>query len=188
MDRVTAGDRVGSDVDRSSAEASTPDEGSESSSGQQVSPYLFGDLLALARARWIREMAEAVAQRGYLDYRATDAHLVRLLRRRSSVAISGIGSRLGVTRQAARKLVNGLERRGYAAEVGDEHDTRVVKVELTREGEAYADTVIEVIHTLNRQLAERVGTADLAVADAVLREILSGEDPQSAATRPEPPP
>ena len=170
-------------MERSGTESSTENRGTASSSDRHSVPYLFGDLLALARLRWIREMAAAAAEYGYLDYRAADAVLVRLLRRRGSVAIGGIGSRLGVTRQAARKLVNGLEQRGYAAEVRDQHDTRVIRVQLTVEGEAYADAVIEVIHTLNRKLTERVGTADLAVADAVLRVILDSDGSRASVIR-----
>ena len=103
--------------------------------GESAAPsYLFGDLLALARLAWVRRMAQGVADLGYSDYRRSDAALLRLLRRRGPVPLSGIGARLGVTRQAARKAVSGLEQRGYAAERRDDHDARIVRVALTPAG------------------------------------------------------
>lgn len=148
-----------------------------------VRPYLFGDLLALARLHWIRAMAAGLAERGYPDYRATDAVLVRLLRRRGSATITRIGDRLGITRQAARKLVDGLERRGYAAEERDPSDSRSINVRLTPAGEAYAAAVVAVLEHLNRELAVRVDAADLAAADAVLRATLVTEEARASAAR-----
>jgi DNA-binding MarR family transcriptional regulator len=149
-------------------------------------PYLFGDLLALARAHWVRRMAAAVAELGYTDYRRTDAALVRLLRR-GPIAIGGIGGGLGVSRQAARKLVDGLAQRGYSAEVRDENDARVVVVRLTAAGEAYASAVIEVVQRLNRELVGRVSRDELVAADTVLRATF-GNDAQAYLAHLRPPP
>jgi DNA-binding MarR family transcriptional regulator len=161
--------------------ANADDSGRASAPETTADPYLFGDLLALARAHWIRRMSTGLAERGYPDYRAADAILVRLLRRRGSITISGIGARLGVTRQAGRKLVDGLERRGYATEARDQRDTRSVKITLTAAGETYADAVIAVIDELNHELASRVSEAELAVADAVLRAAITDNDAHAAA-------
>jgi DNA-binding MarR family transcriptional regulator len=141
--------------------------------------YPFGDLLALARLDWVARMASEVAAAGHPGYRPTDAALVRLLRRRGSASIGAIGARLGVTRQAARKLVDGLERRGLAGEARDPADTRTINVSLTPAGEAYAAVVVAVIEQLNLELARRVGAADLAAADRVLRAAIV--DPHTAA-------
>jgi len=146
-------------------------------------PYLFGDLLALARVRWVAQMVEGLAALGYPDYAQSDALLMRLLRRQGSAPLNVIGSRLGVTRQAARKVVNRLEARGYASEGRDPRDSRVVKVTLTPAGERYAAAVVEVIRRLNRELAERVAPDDLAAADRVLRSSLTGSRLRDAADR-----
>jgi DNA-binding MarR family transcriptional regulator len=126
-------------------------------------------------------MAAAVADSGYPDYRPTDAAIMRLLVRRGGAAISRIGEPLGVSRQAARKLVDGLEQRGYAYEARDEHDARSVKVALTPAGQAYAGAVIRAVHALNREVAERVGADDLVVADAVLRATITAEGLRTVA-------
>ena len=85
--------------------------------------YLFGDLLALARRSWVREMGSRLEQLGYRDYRRSDAAVLRLLWR-EPLAVGGLGSRLGISRQAARKLVATLEQRGYASAERDAADAR----------------------------------------------------------------
>jgi DNA-binding MarR family transcriptional regulator len=136
--------------------------------------YLFGDLLALARLSWIRQMADRLAQRGYPDYRRSDAVVLRLLLR-GPVPAGRLGKGLGVTRQAARKVIEGLEQRGLARTERDTKDSRVLNVLLTDEGSAYAAAVTDVIGTLNREFCQRVDPAQLKAADAVLRAVLTGD-------------
>jgi DNA-binding MarR family transcriptional regulator len=150
-------------------------------------PYLFGDLLALARASWARQMAVALAELGYADYRRTDAALLRMLRRVGPLAISAIGTRLGVTRQAARKLADGLQQRGYATDARSLRDGRVVVVTLTEAGAAYADALLDVVVRLNRAFASRVSESDLVVTDTVLRAALTNDDRSRAARLVAPP-
>jgi Mn-dependent DtxR family transcriptional regulator len=99
--------------------------------------YRFGDLLGLARQSWITQMASGLAAKGYGEYRRSDAAAVRQLQR-GPMSIGRLGTALGVTRQAARKVADGLERRGFATVARDEVDARQVKVVLTSEGDAYA--------------------------------------------------
>jgi DNA-binding MarR family transcriptional regulator len=100
-------------------------------------PYLFGDLLALARLSWVRQMADRLGQLGYADYRRSDAIALRMLSR-GPVAVGRLGSELGVTRQAARKVIDGLEQRDYVRTERDAHDSRVLNVILTPVGVGYA--------------------------------------------------
>jgi DNA-binding MarR family transcriptional regulator len=147
---------------------------------KSTSGYRFGDLLALARQSWIAQMAEGLAARGYPDYRRSDAASVRQLQR-GPMSIGRLGAALGVTRQAARKVADGLVLRGLATTARDEADSRRVKVALTPMGEGYAEAVTQVIERLNRGLIERVDPADLAGADAVLRAVLADERSQRVA-------
>ncbi len=152
--------------------------------------YRFGDLLALARQSWITQMAGGLAAKGYAEYRRSDAAAVRQLQR-GPMSIGRLGAALGVTRQAARKVADGLERRGFATLARDEVDTRQVNVELTPEGDAYADAVRTVIQDLNSAVVKRVRPADLAAADAVLRAVLADDHTRRLAeflgAPPEPP-
>ncbi len=88
------------------------------------------------------------------------------------MSIGQLGAALGITRQAARKLTDGLERRGYVRIDQDGLDSRRRNIHLTPEGEAYARAVVDVIHALNHELAERVEQGQLLAADAVLRAAL----------------
>lgn len=133
--------------------------------------YQFGDLLALARLSWTRAMAAEVARRGFEEYRLSDAATLRLLRRREA-SVGELGELLGTTRQAARKAVSHLERRGFARVRTDPRDARRLVVGLTGRGEAYAEAVVAAIATLNRSLARRVDSAELSAADAVLRRCI----------------
>ena len=137
-------------------------------------PYLFGDLLALARLSWVRQMADRLGQLGYADYRRTDAVALRMLSR-GPVAVGRLGTELGVTRQAARKVIDGLEQRDYVRTERDAHDSRVLNVILTPVGVAYARAVIQVIHDLNREFCEQADPAQLAAADAVLRVVIASD-------------
>ncbi|MGD0833508.1 MAG: MarR family transcriptional regulator [Candidatus Dormibacteria bacterium] len=149
--------------------------------------YHLGDLLALAREHWVRQMAEHVNRAGFDDYRRTDAAVMRLLSRRPR-SIGQIGAALGVTRQAARKFVTRLEGRGFVVTGRDASDARQVNVELTGRGAEYARAIRGAIDALDRRLAQRVERAQLLAADAVLRATLPDEDARERAMRLVPPP
>lgn len=147
----------------------------------QSTPYRFGDLLALARQSWVGQMAAGLVAAGYPDYRGSDAAAVRLLLR-GPLPVGRLGDALGVTRQAARKVVTGLEQREFAAVQQDKRDSRQRNVALTPEGEAYAEAVSAVIDKLNRDLARRVDADQLAAADVVLRAVLVDEHSRTLAS------
>ncbi len=154
---------------------------------QSSSVYRFGDLLALARQYWVRDMTEELTRAGFDDYRRSDASLVRLLMR-GPRPVGRIGERLNVSRQAARKLVHGLERRGYAQTATSRTDARRLDVMLTARGEEFAAAIVAAVDLLNRRIADRVDPAELLAADAVLRAALPDERARDAAERLIPPP
>jgi DNA-binding MarR family transcriptional regulator len=152
----------------------------------ESSPYLFGDLLAMARLDWVRQMRSRVIALGYEDYRATDAIALRLLRRQSR-SISELGAALGSSRQAARKLVDNLVRRGFARESRDPADARRVQVMLSGDGERYAEAVLAVLLELNAELVARVRPDLLVAADRVLRDSMRDDSLKRRAERISPP-
>ena len=137
-------------------------------------PYRFGDLLALARRSWIQQVRSRVEEAGFAGYRQTDAWMLRLLAQRPW-AIGQLGDAMGITRQAARQLADGMVERGYATFGTDPADARRTLVVLTLGGESYARAVRQAQDALNSALADRVNAADLAVADAVLRAVFPGD-------------
>ena len=148
--------------------------------------YRFGDLLALARQSWVHRMAAELENRGFPGYRLTDAATLRRLRR-GPASVGALAVPMGVTRQAARKVVRGLEERGHASTRTDPDDARKLNVILTPAGRAYADAIIEVIAELNRAVAARVPADQLAAADAVLRASIEDENVARLATYISPP-
>ena len=149
---------------------------------ESTSPYRFGDLLALARQSWVSQMASGLAALGYPDSRRSDAAVIRLLQR-GPVSIGPLGEALGVTRQAARKVADGLERRGLAVTARDGQDSRQVNILLTPGGEAYAQAVVTVIDRLDEDLRRRVEPDQLVAADAVLRAVLHDDRSRQRAAR-----
>ena len=137
-------------------------------------PPLFGDLLALARGSWVRQMADGLEEHGYGDYRRTDAAVCRILLR-EPVAVGQLDKVLGASRQAARKVVTGLEQRGYVTTENDPTDGRRLIVSLTSFGQTYARAVVDVIETLNRHLVDDVTPDELAAARRVLHAVISRE-------------
>jgi DNA-binding MarR family transcriptional regulator len=88
-----------------------------------------------------------------------------------------------VTRQAARKVADGLEQRGYATTERDSRDTRQLNVTLTQFGRDYARAVTAVIEELNQEVAGRVSPDQLAAADTVLRAALFDDGARQRASR-----
>ena len=154
---------------------------------QSSAQYPFGDMLALARQSWLGAMESRLAGAGYPGYRRSDAAALRLLRR-VPTPIGRLGTVLGVTRQAARKVADGLVQRGYATTGRDPDDARQLNVILTPVGQDYAQAITAVIEELNRELSQRVDAAQLAAADAVLRAALFDDSARQRAGRlPRPP-
>ena len=140
--------------------------------------YPLGDMLAMARQAWVEQMSRRLGQRGYGDYRRTDAAVMRLLLR-GPAPIGRLGVPLGVTRQAARKVAEGLRQRGYATLERDERDARQYNVVLTPDGISYAHAVVAVIDEINREVASQVTDQQLAGAHAVLRVVAGRSEPWS---------
>ena len=137
---------------------------------QDPDPRLFGDLLALARGAWIREMALRLGRLGYPHYRRSDAIALRWLVH-GRLPLGEVTAALGVSRQAARKVVDGLVDRGYARVERDRGDGRRLNVELSADGTRYALAVIKVVAELNDDVERQADAYDLGVVKAVLRTV-----------------
>jgi DNA-binding MarR family transcriptional regulator len=149
--------------------------------------YRFGALLALARRSWIRQVRACMDQAGFPGYREADSWLCQLLSQRPW-AIGELGAAMGVTRQAARKLADGLVERGFATLAADPADGRRVLVVLTATGEVYARAVLAAQDALNDALRDRVSAADLAAADSVLRAVFPTAEVRRRIDEAVPPP
>jgi len=112
-------------------------------------------------------MSTRLAERGYPGYRRADPLVVRWLVH-GTLPLGWLTTKLGVSRQSARKVISGLVERHYAHVLTDESDSRRRNVELTPRGRDYASAVIEVLLALNREIATKVDPDQLEAALAVL--------------------
>jgi DNA-binding MarR family transcriptional regulator len=155
--------------------------------GESTAAYRFGDLVALARFSWLGQMTSRLERLGYPGYRRGDSAVLRMLLP-EPLPVGRLGAGLGVTRQAARKVADGLEQRGYATTERDSRDTRQLNVALTQLGRDYAAAVAAVTEELNQEVAGRVRPDQLAAADIVLRAALFDDGARQRASRlPRPP-
>jgi len=150
-------------------------------------PYRFGDMLALARRSWVRQLRTRVENAGFSDYRQTDAWVLRFLTDGPS-AIGRLGESTGITRQAARQLADGLVQRGHAKLESDPSDGRRTLVVLTSSGVAYAKAVAKAQDDLNKAMLDRVSTREIAVADSVLRAVFPNPEARKRLDQRVPPP
>jgi DNA-binding MarR family transcriptional regulator len=149
---------------------------------ESTETYRFGDMLALTRQSWLGQMTSRLEVLGYAEYRRSDAGALRSLLL-GPLAVSQLGAVLGVTRQAARKVAEQLEQRGFVTTRRDPDDARQVNVTLTAAGREYARAIAIVIWELNLEVARRVSPAELAAADAVMRAAMFDDSARERASR-----
>lgn len=92
------------------------------------------------------------------------------------VTASELGRRLGVSKQAAAKTIEGLERDGYVERVADPRDARSKIIRLTRRGVEVRQRAFEAMATQRARWAERLGEEQLATMEAALREMTADRE------------
>jgi DNA-binding MarR family transcriptional regulator len=144
---------------------------------------LFGDILAMARERWIRAMAQRLSALGFEGYRRSDPLVMRSLRS-GEVPLGSLAVTLGLTRQGARKVVSGLVERGYARVIPSTSDSRRRIVALTPEGRDYLRAVVATLRALNDEVVAHVDANQLAAAYSVLafiKDTIANSEPPEVA-------
>ena len=130
-------------------------------------PESFHDLLAIARLRRLNGMRAALAERGFTDFRRGDGAWVRILAH-EPLGLGELAEIIGISRQAATKMADSLERRGYVERRGDDADRRRVVLHLTDLGRRYEQAIVEAVDTLDESFRASVSAADLEAAFRVL--------------------
>jgi DNA-binding MarR family transcriptional regulator len=150
--------------------------------GSANEPKSFNDLLAIARHRWLYRMRAALAQRGFDDFRRGDGAWVRILGE-EPCGPGEMAELIGISPQAATKMADSLERRGYVERRDDDADRRRVVLHLTDRGRSYREAVVEVVANLDDTFRASVPPADLEAAFRVLHiaiddgAVADGDDP-----------
>jgi DNA-binding MarR family transcriptional regulator len=138
-------------------------------------PESFNGLLAVARLRWLNRMRARLAARGFTDFRRGDGAWIRILGAEPQ-GLGEIAEIIGVTRQAATKMADSLEQRGYVERRDDDADRRRVVLHLTDLGRRYEEAIVEVVDSLDEVFRASVSAADLDAAFRVLHAAIGDPD------------
>jgi DNA-binding MarR family transcriptional regulator len=115
-------------------------------SRESASPIPLARLLAMAYRQLIDELHRRLAESGYDDVRPASFGYVLLAVRDGPTTGADVAQLLGVTKQAASKLIDGIERGGYVKRSTHEDDARAKAIEITVRGRKFLTTV-EAIYT-----------------------------------------
>jgi DNA-binding MarR family transcriptional regulator len=143
-------------------------------SGSQSEPAPLGPLGPALRKAWVayqRRIDEAMAAAGFTDRHFPDGRVLRLCRDHAGTTISEIGRALGITRQAAAKVVGGLRDRGYVAVEPSPDSGREKTVALTSRALEYLAVHRDATRAIDRQLRRHLG-ADGVASLAILLQAL----------------
>jgi DNA-binding MarR family transcriptional regulator len=118
---------------------------------------MLGVELLLASRALFDELHRRLAARGHADLRPAHGFLFQALGEAGASA-SEIAARLGVTKQAARLMVEELSALGYVDRGEDPADGRRRPVRLTARGRDALDKSEAIFDELRGELAEEIGS------------------------------
>ena len=125
-------------------------------------------LLVVSAARPVAErLNAAVAGAGIEDARSPYGFVIRALAR-EPVGLTELAERLGVTKQAAIKVVDEMETRGFLVRRPHPADRRAKVLALTDKGEAMRAAALAESRAMERELREELGDADVDALRRVL--------------------
>jgi DNA-binding MarR family transcriptional regulator len=114
-------------------------------------------------------LGEAVERAGIEDMRAPFGYVIRALAEQDRT-LTDLASLLDVSKQAAIKVVDEMEARGFIARETDPDDRRQKILRLTDKGRAVRRAALAASRRMERELRASVGDAD---ADALRRALLA---------------
>jgi MarR family transcriptional regulator for hemolysin len=142
----------------------------------------LGILLGFAYQVFVEQLDARLAQRGFADLRPGFGYVFRALAERPLTATQ-LASQLGVTPQAAGKLVHQMLDAGYLERQPDPHDERLRWLALAPRGRRAFETAREIHQALEQRLADAVGAEHVAILRAVLTAFIEHESAPTAAAR-----
>jgi DNA-binding MarR family transcriptional regulator len=127
----------------------------------------LGRLLAMALSAVVDELHDRLEQRGWERTRPLWGFVLLSLRDRPR-SISQIGALLGTTKQAAAKVVAGLEEARLVERATDPRDRRATTIGLSRRGRRFLADVEHVYRDIESEWAAAIGREQLAAVRAGL--------------------
>ncbi len=140
-------------------------------------------LFAIAYRQLITDLHAELAPRGWTDVRPAYGFALLALRE-GPLSSSELGVLMGMTKQAASKLVEALLEAGYARRGETTGDGRVRPIELTDRGRELQETAEGIYTELENRWADVIGRGRLAALRADLVSVVSADDGELPPVRP----
>jgi DNA-binding MarR family transcriptional regulator len=131
-------------------------------------------LLLLGFRELVDELHEDLARKGHPDVRPMHGFIFQAVGPEGTTAVE-LGRRLGVSKQAAGKMIAGLERLGYLEREGDLTDGRRKVVRLTARGIQCLALSAEGFDRLRDRWKQQLGAARLKALEDDLRRVVQAD-------------
>jgi DNA-binding MarR family transcriptional regulator len=148
-------------------------------------------LFAMAFAQLIDDLHEQLEQRGWTDVRRSYGFVLLSLREGTrndadtTITATDIASLLGVSKQAASKLIDAMADSGYVQRASSDDDRRQRPLELSRRGHRLLAVVEEIYADLEQAWADEIGVGAVDQMRAnVARVLLTRNDNVFPPVRP----
>lgn len=123
-------------------------------------PVPLARLLAMSYRLMIDELHARLPEAGWADVRPSYGFVLLAARAKPTTTVE-LARLLGVSKQAASKLVGAMEDAGYLLRSPDAHDGRALNVELADRGERLLVAVEKIYDELEAEWAAVIGTTGI---------------------------
>lgn len=137
-------------------------------SGAEMALRLFGAFRSL-----VDDLHDELTRRGHPDVRPVHGFALQAIGRDGATA-SELAGRLGVSKQAAGKTVDGLASLGYVERTADPADARRKAIVVTPAGREVLRLSEEIFERLRAQREQQVGAARMRETEEALRRLARG--------------
>jgi DNA-binding MarR family transcriptional regulator len=133
-------------------------------------------ILVVGAARVVADrLGDAVERAGVDDMRAPFGYVIRALAD-GDRTLTELASLLGVTKQAAIKVVDEMEARGFLTRESHPDDRRVKLLQLTAKGRKVRRAALAASHRMEQELRVDIGDAPVDDMRAGLDQLLARHD------------
>lgn len=144
-------------------------------SREQIKPPDFA-ILIMGVARTVSDrLGRDVAAAGIEDMRAPFGFVIRALSERDRT-LTELAQLLDVTKQAAIKVVDEMEQRGFIERVASPDDGRSKLLKLTAKARQVREAALASSQAMERELRQRAGDEPVEIMRNVLFEFLETND------------
>lgn len=142
---------------------------------EDLAGWELGVQLLLASRTLFDELHRRLAEVGHAALRPAHGFVFQAIG--DGATASEIGAQLGITKQAARLMLDDLERDGYIARAQDPADARRRPARLTARGLDALRATEEILDDIKREIAAVSGGADLQQGIRLLQVIQNLYEP-----------